>query len=436
MIRNQTSLAEQSLFYYISKFFSDAINRYRFTGVACEMIEADIYVPQLKTAIEYDGGYWHKNKAEKDIRKNEALNSNGIYVIHIRGEELPKLPPYDGVTLIHGKSGFHTNEFITETIHILASKCLNDTIAQQLGAFCLEYDDYLFDIPDIESAFYDTYQEENATHSCSFAYWNYGSNRRLNPENVPLGKVAAWYTCPNGRAIKAIASDTTSSSSCKAIDMVCTDDCMHEICPFLYCCTEECSKIESYVMDVLYDRKSIRSNGLTKLWEWLSFSDSRIVINAIGELLNNTEDSLFFDRFQALLVKKQSSDNASLIGGKKIQIDCVDDLITLERLHEIHPQIFLWFNASPFDVDDESRKALLTYIEKRLTSIHPALCDTIISHIFSSDLADNNISYAFISMLATMVEQSDKLKSWQKTALLNSIEFHNRRTLQAELHAR
>lgn len=77
-----TSLRELSLFYYIKKYLPDAVSRYKFDGEGKKK-EIEIYLLSLRIAIEYDGGYWHERKAERDCEKNRFLNENGIYVIRI-----------------------------------------------------------------------------------------------------------------------------------------------------------------------------------------------------------------------------------------------------------------------------------------------------------------------------------------------------------------
>lgn len=56
--------------------------------------EVDIYIPELRIGIEYDGVYWHRDKLEKDKKKNVALGSS-ILLIRIREENLPLLSLYD-----------------------------------------------------------------------------------------------------------------------------------------------------------------------------------------------------------------------------------------------------------------------------------------------------------------------------------------------------
>lgn len=81
----QTSFPEQSLHYYISKICPDAINGYKTFGK-----NFDIYIPSLRTAIEYDGAMWHRN-LNKDLEKNKLCEQNGVRLIRIRESGLPSL---------------------------------------------------------------------------------------------------------------------------------------------------------------------------------------------------------------------------------------------------------------------------------------------------------------------------------------------------------
>lgn len=74
----RSSIPEQVVFYYVKKYFPDALSRERFGGV-----EADVYIPSLKVAIEYDGGIWHtRDDHEKKVRHFKPY---GIRVYTISG---------------------------------------------------------------------------------------------------------------------------------------------------------------------------------------------------------------------------------------------------------------------------------------------------------------------------------------------------------------
>jgi hypothetical protein len=51
----------------------------------------DIVLPQFRTVIEYDGKYWHHDKAVSDREVTAALQRNGYCVLRVREEPLPSL---------------------------------------------------------------------------------------------------------------------------------------------------------------------------------------------------------------------------------------------------------------------------------------------------------------------------------------------------------
>ena len=56
--------------------------------------EVDIYIPEIKFGLEYDGVYWHQDKKDKDIKKNKALASE-ILLIRVRERGLKKISDAD-----------------------------------------------------------------------------------------------------------------------------------------------------------------------------------------------------------------------------------------------------------------------------------------------------------------------------------------------------
>ena len=82
--RKKTSFPEQAIYYYIKQVFPDAVNRYNVLKNKCEL---DIYIPQKKIGIEYDGIYWHKNKTDLEKSKYKICKSKGITLFRIRENE-------------------------------------------------------------------------------------------------------------------------------------------------------------------------------------------------------------------------------------------------------------------------------------------------------------------------------------------------------------
>lgn len=73
--------------------FPDVKTRQKFFGD-----ELDIYLPRFKVGVEFDGSFHHRNKEEKDNKKNLRLLSRGITVIRVRPCPLKKLSEFDITT--------------------------------------------------------------------------------------------------------------------------------------------------------------------------------------------------------------------------------------------------------------------------------------------------------------------------------------------------
>ena len=85
--RMSTSFPEQALFYYLKAVFPDSINSYK-DGFG--RTELDIYLPSLKTGIEYDGRKWHGDKRQLEISKYTLCRQKGIRLIRIRERSKPE----------------------------------------------------------------------------------------------------------------------------------------------------------------------------------------------------------------------------------------------------------------------------------------------------------------------------------------------------------
>lgn len=94
-----TSQAEQYLFRHVKQVFDSTQNRadlfYR-----GKHIEADVYVPDIKFAIEYDG-YHHSTRCQKDEEQNYLLNKLGIQLIRVRIIGLPEFEHSHAIVFNH-----------------------------------------------------------------------------------------------------------------------------------------------------------------------------------------------------------------------------------------------------------------------------------------------------------------------------------------------
>ena len=107
---SNTSLIELRIFTEIKYLFPESLNRKKILGVEC-----DIFIPNLKTGIEIDGFYWHKNKYPSDKRKNDLLKKHGFELFRLREEGLRKISKSDIITSLKD-TGFDNLKKVLMTI--------------------------------------------------------------------------------------------------------------------------------------------------------------------------------------------------------------------------------------------------------------------------------------------------------------------------------
>jgi hypothetical protein len=65
--------------------------------VGGKLVDVDILIPELHLVVEFDGCYWHREKARIDADKSALLTHAGWRVIRVREEPLEKIGPNDVV---------------------------------------------------------------------------------------------------------------------------------------------------------------------------------------------------------------------------------------------------------------------------------------------------------------------------------------------------
>ncbi len=178
--KSSTSFPEQALYYYISTFFKDTVNRDLSNG-----FELDIFIPSKKIGIEYDGYRWHNTKQSlsKDNKKDANCKRLEIELFRLRDSRLKET---DYANLIKIKDGDISD------LESAIGKLLN-----YLGMKDLKID-VMSDIPYIMSL----YRRNLKNDSLAFKYpdiakeWHPTKNGELLPENVfcNSGK-KVWWKC-------------------------------------------------------------------------------------------------------------------------------------------------------------------------------------------------------------------------------------------------
>lgn len=184
----KTSLSEYAIEYYLKKYGLDVIHSYRELGY-----ELDIYIPSAKIAIEYDGGFWHKNKAEKDLEKNAKCKKDGIKLYRIR-EGLPSLND--------SSIDFVINNYYKD-LQVAIEKVLSEIINKDL--------DINLKRDSIEIENLREYREKENSLLVSnpkiAKEWNYEKNGKLRPESFTANSSKkVWWICSKGHEWQATIS--------------------------------------------------------------------------------------------------------------------------------------------------------------------------------------------------------------------------------------
>ena len=121
------SKQELTITFELIKFFKDINPKGFKTRVKGKLWSIDIYIPQLKLGIEFDGSYWHKDKRALDKLKTENLEEEGFEIFRVREEPLKRIFEDD----IMSKQPFNakqlTNDILTQIMsrYTLDAKKIN-----------------------------------------------------------------------------------------------------------------------------------------------------------------------------------------------------------------------------------------------------------------------------------------------------------------------
>ncbi|MCI8470450.1 MAG: hypothetical protein HFJ35_03010 [Clostridia bacterium] len=186
-----TSMPEQYIFFYIHKFFPDSIMGKKFDWLGNS--EFDIYIPEIRLAIEYDGVCWHKNKEVVDREKNKLALKHNITLFRIREKGLPMINSTDYI--YHNTSSkdySNINSAINATIEFI-----NENYHRNIEYF----HDFHFDFykklicneiknQKVKKSICGKWPEINE-------YWDYNKNGIIKPEDIKISdKISVYAECP------------------------------------------------------------------------------------------------------------------------------------------------------------------------------------------------------------------------------------------------
>lgn len=198
-----TSFPEQAIYYYINQLVP-AINRYNVNDV-----EIDIFIPDLKLGIEYDGVYFHNSNSaiKREQKKNTFCKDAGIRLIRIKETRVSMEDEKDILYRKIGKNG--------TSLELIISRIL-----QIIEMYGIQVNKVNIDLRQDDVEIYNNYlsmEKKNsiAAHNPNLLKeWDYDRNKDINPTTISYGsKKKVWWLCPLGHNYKAAVSHRTTSKT-------------------------------------------------------------------------------------------------------------------------------------------------------------------------------------------------------------------------------
>ena len=206
----QSSTPEIRLLSEFQYLFSNVKHRRDLHG-----IEIDVFIPEQKIGVEYDGSYYHKGKEDADTRKISNLKEHGIEVFSVRHHPLEPI----------------SDNCITVFDDDLQKSDL-DQLIRKISLFLTDlpntyFQDYLKQTQFMAEDSFRTYLSyfpspfpehciEN-THSEVAGQWHFEKNFPLKPENfTPGSDKKFWWQCEKGHEWEARIKDRTGGTGVSA----------------------------------------------------------------------------------------------------------------------------------------------------------------------------------------------------------------------------
>ena len=187
----KVSYPEKAIYYYLHKYLSPISVIENYTADWLKGKELDIFIPELKFAIEYDGENWHTD-IDADKEKDTICKKNNINLLRIRESKLPNLDT-STVYFIKGSSD-RDDELI---------KAINYVFKYISNKYKLDIS-YKIDLNNDRIEIYSLMDFSKKNKSLKNLYpeianeWHPTKNGRITPEYVSAHSHRKyWWLCPH-----------------------------------------------------------------------------------------------------------------------------------------------------------------------------------------------------------------------------------------------
>lgn len=194
----RTSFPEQALLFYIRHLFPMAENSYM-EIFDVKQRELDIYIPEKRTGIEYDGVAWHSDDRAKKVgyEKYKACQEHGIRLIRISEKPADDDTNCDVYIYREDTSNIGLNNVINKAVETINGVCSID-----------------IDVDKDRSKIMKQYIVSLRSRSIAFKYpeeakeWDYEKNNGLTPEMVSAtANIKYWWKCKYGHSYQSMPSN-------------------------------------------------------------------------------------------------------------------------------------------------------------------------------------------------------------------------------------
>ncbi len=271
---SQTSIMELRLYSEMSYLFKKIKHRDKQFGVEC-----DIYIPDLKFAVEVDGGYWHRDKYKIDVLKTKKINYNGIRILRLREQGLKKISKDD---IIFSRKDEHL-DIVKKVVNIILKnvKITNNGLRNRLKTYLhtttFSNENEFNRLRDmLPSPLPGTSLAE--THKSLAKEWHSTRNENLTPKDVAYGsELKVWWQCKAGHEWQTTVNARTMGRGCPYCSgqAVNKDNCLQTVNPAL-------SKEWHPVKNGSLSPKDVTKGYIKKVWwkckkghEWQASPNTR-----------------------------------------------------------------------------------------------------------------------------------------------------------------
>lgn len=191
-----TSFPEFAIEYYLTKCGLEVIHSFKEYGY-----ELDVFIPILKTAVEFDGYFWHKDKVQTDLEKNLLCKKDGIILYRIR----------EGLSSLNDSS----IDYEISKDHKDISQVIGRVVSEIVGKYVDV--DLKRDAIAIENM-REYIEKKNSVLSLNpiiASEWNYERNGRLRPEFYASNSCKkVWWKCGKGHEWQARIENRNRGIGC------------------------------------------------------------------------------------------------------------------------------------------------------------------------------------------------------------------------------